>query len=102
MKIMQRGIMKIHPGKMEEAMKLNEEYMKLISRYGTPSMRMYRPYTGGGDYMHTVIFEVEWQSLTTLATTMEKIMADPEVQKMMPQWEVLLDSHEVELYMAMS
>jgi len=101
MKVMQRGIMKILPGKMQEAMELNKEYMGIISRYGAPSMRMYRPFFGGGEYMHTVIFEVEWDSFTTMAAFFEKVMADPEVQSLMPKWETLLESHEVELYTVM-
>ena len=104
MKVMQRGIMKIAPGKMAEAMALNQKYMAIISRLGMPTtgMRMYRPFTGGGDAMHTVVFEVEWDSLTELAAFMEKVMADPEVQAQMPQWETLTESHEVELYVVMS
>ncbi len=103
MKVMQRGIMKILPGKMAEAMELNKKYMAIISRLGMPTtgMRMYRPFTGGGDAMHTIIFEVEWDSLTTLAAFFEKVMADPEVQAMMLQWDVILDTHQVELYAAM-
>jgi hypothetical protein len=103
MKIMQRGIMRILPGKMAEAMELNEKYMAIISRLGIPNttMRMYRPFTGGGDYMHTVIFEMEWDSLTELAAFFEKAMADPEVQAQMPQWEAVEESHQVELYAVM-
>jgi hypothetical protein len=104
MKVMQRGIMKILPGKMAEAMALNEKYMAIMSRLGisTTGMRMYRPFTGGGDVMHTVIFEVEWDSLTEFAAFFEKAMADPEVQAQMPQWEAVEESHEVELYAVMS
>ena len=104
MKVMQRGIMKILPGKMAEVMELNKNYMAIISRLGMPTtgMRMYRPFTGGGNAMHTVVFEVEWDSLTTLAAFMEKVMADPEVQAQMPQWEALTESHQVELYVVMS
>ena len=102
MKVMQRGIMKILPGKMAQAMELNERYMAILKRYEVPSMRMYRPFIGGGDYMHTVIFEVEWESLEKMATFFEKVMEDSEVQEMMPQWEELMDSHEVELYWFMS
>ena len=98
MKVMQRGIMRVLPGKMAETMELNEKYMAIVSRYGVAPMRMYRPFTGGGDYMHTVIFEIEWDSLSALAETMEKIMGDPEVQALTPKWDALLDSHQVELY----
>jgi len=32
MKVIQRGIMKILPGKMAEAMELNEKYMAIVTR----------------------------------------------------------------------
>ena len=74
MKVMQRGIMKILPGKMAEAMELNKQYMAIVSRLGMPAtaMRMYRPFTGGGDAMHIVIFGIEWDSLTELAAFFER------------------------------
>lgn len=100
---MQRGIMKVLPGKMQEAMELNKKYMGIVSRLigKMPAMRMYRPFTGGGDYMHTVVFELEWNNLTTIAAFFEKVMVDSEVQALMPKWEALLESHEVELYTVM-
>ncbi len=103
MKVMQRGIMKVLPGKMAEAMELNKKHMAISSRYGMPTTaaRMYRPWFGG-EYMHTVVFEVEWDSLTEMAAFFEKVMADPEMQALMPKWNELLASHEVELYVVMS
>lgn len=95
--------MKVAPGKMQEAMELNKEYMGMVARLlgKMPPMRMCRPLTGGGDYMHTVIFELEWGSLSAMAGFLEKLMADEEVQGLMPRWETLLESHEVELYTMM-
>lgn len=106
MKVMQRGIMKIMPGKMAEAMELNEKYMAVVSRLvGMPReklpMKSYTPFLGGGDTMHTIIFEVEWNSFGEMAAFFEKAMADPEIQAQMPKWEALEESHEVELYMVM-
>ena len=37
-----------------------------------------------------------------MAAFLEKVMAEPEVQAMMPKWDVVLESHEVELYIPMS
>ena len=103
MKVMQRGIMRILPGKMAEAMKLLEEYMAIVGRLGVDisGMRKYTPFLGGGDYMHTIVFEVEWDSFSEMAAFFEKAMADPEWIKTMPQWEAAEESHEVELYMVM-
>ncbi|MBN2187653.1 MAG: hypothetical protein JW732_09455 [Dehalococcoidia bacterium] len=106
MKVMQRGIMKILPGKMAEAMKLLEEYMAIVSRLlGMPRerlpMKTYRPFLGGGDTLHTIVFEVEWDSFGEMAAFFEKAMADPEIQASMAKWEAVEESHEVELYMSM-
>ena len=102
MKVMQRGIMRVLPGKMAEAMELLEKHMAIVSKkeYGPfPAMRSYRPFVGGGDTMHTIVFEVEWDSLTEMAAFFEKVMADPEMQALMPKWEAVEESHKVELYM---
>ena len=107
MKVMQRGIMKILPGKMAEAMELLEKYMTTVSRLMEMPreklpMRTYRPFLGGGDSLHTIIFEVEWDSFAAMAGFFEKAMADPEIQTFMPKWEAVEQSHEVEVYMLMS
>ena len=104
MKVMQRGIMKVLPGKMAEAMELVGKYMAVVSRLvGVPReklpMKTYRPFIGGGDSLHTIIFEVDWDSFDEMAAFFEKAMADPEIQAFMPKWEAVEESHEVEVYM---
>ena len=103
MKVMQRAIMKFLPGKMAEGMKLLDEFMALISKkYGPfPSVRKYTPWLGGGNSLHTIILEIEWDSLTKISEFFQKSWADPEVMKTMPEWEKVEESHEVELYMVM-
>jgi len=102
MKVMQQGIMKILPGKTVEAMELLEKYMAVVSRLvGVPReklpMKTYRPFLGGGDSLHTIVFQVEWDSFGEMAAFFEKAMADPEIQAFMPKWEVVEQSHEVEV-----
>jgi len=106
MKVMQRGIMKILPGKMAEAMELLEKYVTIVGRLAEMPrdklpMKTYLPFIGGGDSLHTIIFEVEWDSFAAFAAFFEKAMADPEIQTFMPKWEAVEQSHEVEIYMAM-
>lgn len=98
MKVIQRGIMKIVPGKMAEAMELNKKHFAIVSRLGMPltAMRSYRPFIGG-EYMHTLIFEVEWDSFAAMEAFFEKMLADPEMQALMPKWDAVLESHVVEL-----
>ena len=106
MKVMQQGIMKILPGKTVEAMELLEKYMAVVSRLvGVPReklpMKTYRPFLGGGDSLHTIVFQVEWDSFGEMAAFFEKAMADPEIQAFMPKWDALEQSHEVEVLMSM-
>jgi len=70
MRVMQRGIMRFIPGKMAEGMKLLKEYMAIMSKkeVSVLAMRAYTPFIGGDDSIHTVIFELEWDSLTETAT----------------------------------
>ena len=104
MKVMLREIMQFLPGKMAEGMKLLDELIALANKkYGPiPNVKKYTPWIGGGDAMHTVIIEMEWDSLTQMAEFFEKSQADPEMMKTMPQWEAIEESHKEELYMVMS
>jgi len=69
--------MKFLPGKMAEGTKLLDEFIALINRkYGPfPSVRKYTPGFGGGDSLHTVILEIEWDSLAKIAEFFEKSWA---------------------------
>jgi len=80
--------------------------MAVVSRLvGVPReklpMKTYRPFLGGGDSLHTIVFQVEWDSFGEMAAFFEKAMADPEIQAFMPKWEVVEQSHEVEVFMSM-
>lgn len=106
MKVVQRGIMNILPGKMEEAMALLNQHLAIVSRIlETPKekfpMRTYRPFIGGGDSLHTVIIEVEWDSLSAMSDFFEKVMADPEMQELTVKWGEVEKSHQVEVLMLM-
>lgn len=60
MKVIQRGIMKVVPGKMAEAMELEEQEIAIWSRLGIPPVvTRYRPLIVGGDVMHTVVYHSE-------------------------------------------
>ena len=106
MKVVQRGIMNILPGKMAEAMTLLDKHMAIVSRLlKIPQekfpMRTYRPFLGGGDSLHTVIIEVEWNSLTAMSDFFEKVMIDKEMQGLTLNWGEIEASHQVEILMLM-
>jgi hypothetical protein len=98
MKVVQRGIMKILPGKMSEAQALMEKHMAITTRLGMdPSrMRSYR-YMTGGEIMHTMIFEYDWDSLLEFAEFFEKNMQDREMQELMMKWPSVVEHHSMEI-----
>ena len=99
MKVMWRSIVKVVPGKMAEYMEIEEKSKAISSRYGMPSWRCYRPMSG--DSMHTIVYEMEWDSLAALEASFEKMFADPECQEFMAKSDALIVSHENELYTPM-
>lgn len=104
MKVMLRVIMRILPGKMAEAMELFKEMMAIMKKKGIsfpPTTRRYTPFLGGGDALHTVILEIEWDSFTEVADFYEKSSAEPEIMGLMPKWDTVEESHRIELYMVM-
>jgi len=100
MKIIQRGIMKFVPGKMAEAMELMEKHTAAATRLGCPSWRSYRPLIGG-EFFHTIVGEVEWDSMAAMEDFYDKMMVDQEMQALMANWEAVLESHVVEFYTPM-
>lgn len=98
MKVMVRSIMKAVPGKMAEAMELEQKHMAIASRVLGLSPRSYRPLSGGGDVMNTIISESEFDSLAAFEAHPEKMGADPEAQALFPKLEAVIASHEIEFY----
>ena len=100
MSVMQRVIMKFLPGKMVEGMGLLKERMDTIKKLGIyfPPAKVYTPYIGGGNTMHTMIIEIEWDSLSAMADFYEKTSAHSEIMSTMPKWEKVEESHTLELY----
>lgn len=101
MKVMVRTIEKIVPGKMAEAMELEGKHMAIANRVLGISGRCYRPLSGGGDVMNTIISEGEFDSLAAFEAHPEKMGANPEMRALMPKLEAVIESLEVEFYMPM-
>ena len=98
MKVMVRSIFRFLPGKTAEGMKLEEKHMAIANRVLGISARCYRPVSVGGDTMRTIICEAEFDSLAAFEAHPEKMGADPEMQKLLPKFEAVIDSLEVEFY----
>ena len=98
MKVMVRSIMRFLPGKMVEGMKLEEKHMAIAKRVVGISARCYRPISGGGDSTRTIICETEFDSFAAFEAHPMKMGADPEMQKLMPKLDAVIDSFKVEFY----
>ena len=59
---------------------------------------LYRHLSVEGECMRTIICETEFDSLASFEAHPEKMSADPEMQKLMPKLEAVIDSMEVEFY----
>ena len=101
MKVMARTIMKAVPGKMAVAMELERKHMAIANRVLGISGRCYRRISGGGDTMNTIIIEGEFDSLAAFEAHPQKMGADPEMQALLPKYEGVIESMEVEFYMPM-
>jgi hypothetical protein len=97
MKIIQKGTMKIVPGKMAEAMELMEKHTAASTRLGCPSMKSYRPLIGS-EFFHTIIGEAEWDSMAAMEAFYERMMEDSEMQALMAKWEPVMESHVIEFF----
>lgn len=91
--------MKVLPGKMEEALKLEKKHMAIANRVLGISPRIYQRISGGGDILRTIIIEAELDSLAAFEAHPMKMGADPEMQELSPKLGAILDSLEVEIYM---
>jgi hypothetical protein len=100
---MTRGIMTFLPGKIAQGMKLLDEMLTLANKkYGPiPNVKKYTPWYGGDNAMHTIVLEMEWNSLIQMAEFYEKANTDPEMMGTMSQWETIMESDREELYTVM-
>ncbi len=103
MKLINRTIFKVLPGKMAEAMELEKKEIAIWSRLvGTrPAITRYCPLTGGGDSLRTVIWQQEWDSLAAWEAAYEEAMVNPEMRALGEQWANVLDDYRVEFYIEM-
>lgn len=101
MKIMLREISKVLPGKMAEALEIEKMERELAERRGgpPPAVTRYIPFAREGDRMHTLVHQVEFDSLAALATGLEKSRENPEIREIEAKWEKILESHLIELYL---
>ena len=94
MKVIHRGTMKVVPGKMAEAMEIIQQMLAMSGR----TWRCYKPLIGGGDVVHTIICETEYDSLAEVQASWEKSSEGSEMKEIQEKWEAVVESHEAEWY----
>jgi hypothetical protein len=100
MKLIERDVWKIIPGKMVEARELEKKEIAVLNRLGVNiSVKHYLPLSGAIDQKHTIVAESELGSFAEMAALGEKIGADSEMQAVQAKWEEISESQVLELYM---
>lgn len=100
MKLVERDIWKIIPGKMAEARELEKRELAVLKRLGVNiPVKHYFPMAGTIDQKHTIVAESELGSFASIATLGEKIGADPEMKEIQAKWEEISESQVTEFYM---
>jgi len=100
MKLVERDIWKIVPGKMAEAMELEKREAAALKRLGVDiPIKHYLPTAGTLDQKHTIVAESELGSFASIATLGEKIGVDPEMEEIRAKWEEISESQVTEFYM---
>jgi hypothetical protein len=97
MKVLERHLRRIRPGKWGEVEGLDNKYDAVEGAYEFPPKRYYRSFSGPHD-VFTSIMEREWESLATMESANEKAFADPQWQALRPEFEAIVESLHIELY----
>lgn len=99
MKIMQRAILKIVPGKTDEAIELLKKEDEFRKKVGAKPWRAYRCIAGrNAEDMNTFYFDTDWDSLEEFEKFVEKFVSIPEMTSLTERWKPIVASHEMEFY----
>ena len=101
MKVMERHVHAVYPGKWADLMKLEKKFDTVESRYGHPPKRSYQCMSGSHT-LDTFVIEREWDSLAAAEAAWEKAMADPEWQTLASELSSYEASPTIELYMPLA
>ncbi len=100
MKVMERLIQKIYPGKRAELEEINKRYDVAESHLEFPPKRRYQSLAGSHD-SDTLIIEREWESMAAMEVAYEKSFADPEQQGLNAELGSIVKSFRREFYMVL-
>jgi len=99
MKILQRPILKIVPGKSDVAIKLLKKEEEFRNKVGTKPWKAYRCIAGrDAEDMNTFYFDTEWDSLAEFGQFVEKFGSMEEMTSLTEKLKPIVASHEMEIY----
>ena len=82
--ILERLVQKVRPDKWVALEKIEKKYNAIESCLVSLPKKRYQCLVGGHD-TNTIIIERQWESMAVMEATYEKIMADPQYQKLEPE-----------------
>lgn len=97
MKVIERNIREVFPGKLEELDILDDKFTEIENKHGFPPKKNYRCIAGSYD-QNTIILERKWESLAKMEEAFAKFLADPEVKELLSEVPKVLKSQRRELY----
>ena len=95
--ILERLVQKVRPDKWAALEKIEKKYNAIESRFGFPAKKRYQCLVGGHD-TNTIIIERQWESMAVMEATYEKIMADPQYQKLGSETIAAIESNQIEYF----
>lgn len=97
MKVIERNIREVFPGKLEELDILDDKFTEIESKLGFPPKKNYICIAGTYD-QNTVILERKWESLTKMEEAFTEFLSDPESKELLKEVPKIIKSQRRELY----
>lgn len=97
MKVVERLIQTIYPGKNAELDDIDKRYDAIESKLGFPPKK--RLWCISGPYtFNTLIIEREWESMAAMEATYEKSFANKDIQALGQEGQTIVQDSRMELY----
>ena len=97
MKVIERNIREVFPGKFEELDILDAKFIEIENKVGFPPKKYYRCIAGTYD-QNTVVLERKWESLAKMEEAFTEFLSVPEVKELLREIPKILKSQRRELY----
>lgn len=97
MKVLERMIQEVYPGKNEALEDIDKRYDAVEGPLGFPSKK--RLWCISGPHSNnTLVIEREWESMAAMEATYEKSFAHPDLQALGKEVQTIVKNSRIELY----